>query len=581
MLVADFASGSQRGSADTNARSLSSKTTGVSTLSTKFIDLHYSNTHHRLCTDIDNLSRTHLSGTLAIINVTLKGDNRHILVLRVLGEEALLQYNSMTAEDYQPNEARAIPKGGGVPAVRSTLVPKHSLPNSAGGPWYPAQRRGWGQTYHSSMPVSLSNRQRDPIHSSSARSTDRTYSARRTSNVVARPPNRMPSSEGRDFSRDRRAAYRHRSSVPAFEGRRAPGFRRPLSADEEMQSGRLGNSKRPKPEPVEEPLRDTHEIVYDVPECSRGDTKQARSKKRAFIKQSIEEIRERFDAKIHSHQINHGKLTISYSYDDNFPASPVGDGTKGHSYRFGDEKLTEQVVEGNLKLEDIDEYLYTGNTRGPCTTGEKDRTADKEVSTQHKLRSKRYERKGKAPVHGPQLATIPPVIDMSNINYRPFRSGALTFSNDSFYEVPTKGPNSVPASSRAQYRNAIQESLETEKLPQPESEVSHNSLTPESVTIEILDTPSPSPHLNPDYDLDDFDFVPEDLLDSPQCLRLDEAGEEFALRIRKEERDKPRRLLHARSRDKSFLVSAHAAVHEITHSTPRFEILLSIHERFC
>lgn len=507
----------------------------------------------------------------------------------------------MTAEDYQPNEARAIPKGGGVPAVRSTLVPKHSLPNSAGGPWYPAQRRGWGQTYHSSMPVSLSNRQREPIHSSSARSTDRTYSARRTSNVVARPPNRMPSSEGRDFSRDRRAAYRHRSSVPAFEVRRAPGSRRPLSVDEEMQSGRLGNSKRPKPEHVEEPLRDTHEIVYDVPECSRGDTKQARSQKRAFIKQSIEEIRERFDAKIHSHQINHGKLTISYSYDDNFPASPVGDGTKGHSYRFGDEKSTEQVVKrssspsgSNLKLEDIDEYLYTGNTRGSCTTGERDRTADKEVSTQHKSRSKRYERKGKAPVHGPQLATIPPVIDMSNINYRPFRSGALIFSNDSFYEVPTKGPDSVPASSRAQstasedeeltgYRNAIQESLEIEKLPQPESEVSHNSLTPEPVTIEILDTPSPSPspHLNPDYDLDDVDLAPEDLLDSPQCLRLDEAGEEFALRIRKEERDKPRRLLHARSRDKSFLVSAHAAVHEITHSTPRFEILLSIYERLC
>lgn len=505
----------------------------------------------------------------------------------------------MTAEDYQPNEARAIPKGGGVPAVRSTLVPKHSLPNSAGGPWYPAQRRGWGQTYHSSMPVSLSNRQREPIHSSSARSTDRTYSARRISNVVARPPNRMPSSEGRDFSRDRRAAYRHRSSVPAFEVRRAPGSRRPLSADEEMQSGRLGNSKRPKPEPVEEPLRDTHEIVYDVPECSRGDTKQARSQKRAFIKQSIEEIRERFDAKIHSHQINHGKLTISYSYDDNFPASPVGDGTKGHSYRFGDEKSTEQVVKrssspsgSNLKLEDIDEYLYTGNTRGSCTIGEKDRTADKEVSTQHKLRSKRYERKGKAPVHGPQLATIPPVIDMSNINYRPFRSGALIFSNDSFYEVPTKGPDSVPASLRAQstasqdeeltgYCNASQESLETEKFPQPESEVSHKLLTPEPVTIEILDTPSPSPHLNPDYDLDDFDLAPEDILDSPPCLRLDEAGEEFALRVRKEERDKPRRLLHARNRDMSFLVSAHAAVHEITHSTPRFEILLSIHEHYC
>lgn len=82
-----LASGShwQRGSTTTLAGmlALSSKTTGVSTLSTKSIDLHYSNTHQRLCTDIDNLSRTHLSGTLAIINVTLKGDNRHILVLRL------------------------------------------------------------------------------------------------------------------------------------------------------------------------------------------------------------------------------------------------------------------------------------------------------------------------------------------------------------------------------------------------------------------------------------------------------------------------------------------------------------------
>ena len=474
----------------------------------------------------------------------------------------------MKAEDSQPNETRAIPKGGRVPTIRTAAPSK---------PLLTTPFRSHSRNIYTRPQKSRQNR--DSNSGKTHPRDPKPYVSKASGSRIVEPgigSERQAGNKGGHQHNQHRTRGERDPYVP-FQRAAPPvrGLRNGYQDSRKNEQDRLVNLINPKKRKVdryEDSGRETHNIIYDVPENCRGESKGAWNRRRIFIGESLRDIERRFGARIHSHRVNDDKLAIVYSYAD-FEAS-------GHQASYGDEKSNSTYPDLDLKSKRIAypsgsnitlEAMVDRSTVQPTVE------RHEEISAQTLIKPHTSHRRAVASLHSSPTSTT---INMNSIPYRTFRSGTLSVEVANVHtnrslQPATSGPCTKKVcilNETSSDRCKISEDMPDGGLPvQLDPRPLRKSENHDPAITNLIDLRSPSPESNSSHDMhitespvefgSGLDFVP--------CIRVDEASEEYAVRPHRDERDKPRRLLFSSRQGSSYLVCKHATVHEVSQTSPR------------